>query len=156
MILAFLCGDPYQNRTGVAAVRGRSLNRLTNGPLVHHRGLEPRTHWLRVSCSTNWAKGAYFFKVQQYGGKQMVRPERLELTHLWYQLLRLARLPVPPRSQVKLVIHRRFELRTPWLKVKCSTDWASKPYSTSSRMVRVKRFELLAHALEGRCSIQLS
>ena len=23
--------------------------------LVHHRGLEPRTHWLRVSCSTNWA-----------------------------------------------------------------------------------------------------
>ena len=24
--------DPYQNRTGVAAVRGRSLNRLTNGP----------------------------------------------------------------------------------------------------------------------------
>ena len=25
-------GDPYQTRTGVAAVRGRSLNRLTNGP----------------------------------------------------------------------------------------------------------------------------
>ena len=28
--------------------------------LVHHRGLEPRTHWLRVSCSTNWANGAKF------------------------------------------------------------------------------------------------
>ena len=28
--------------------------------MVHHRGLEPRTHWLRVSCSTNWANGAYF------------------------------------------------------------------------------------------------
>ena len=27
--------------------------------LVHLQGLEPRTHWLRVSCSTNWAKGAY-------------------------------------------------------------------------------------------------
>ena len=26
--------------------------------LVRLRGLEPRTHWLRVSCSTNWAKGA--------------------------------------------------------------------------------------------------
>ena len=26
--------------------------------MVHHRGLEPRTHWLRVSCSTNWANGA--------------------------------------------------------------------------------------------------
>ena len=33
---------------------------LGAGPhlLVHLRGLEPRTHWLRVSCSTNWAKGA--------------------------------------------------------------------------------------------------
>ena len=29
------------------------------GHLVHLQGLEPRTHWLRVSCSTNWAKGAY-------------------------------------------------------------------------------------------------
>ena len=28
------------------------------GNLVHHRGLEPRTHWLRVSCSTIWANGA--------------------------------------------------------------------------------------------------
>ena len=27
---------------------------------------------------------------------------------------------------------------------------------TPMKMVRVKRFELLAHALEGRCSIQLS
>ena len=28
--------------------------------LVHHHGLEPWTHWLRVSCSTNWANGACF------------------------------------------------------------------------------------------------
>ena len=25
---------------------------------MHPQGLEPWTHWLRVSCSTNWAKGA--------------------------------------------------------------------------------------------------
>ena len=25
---------------------------------LHLQGLEPWTHWLRVSCSTNWAKGA--------------------------------------------------------------------------------------------------
>ena len=25
---------------------------------VHPQGFEPRTHWLRVSCSTNWAKSA--------------------------------------------------------------------------------------------------
>ena len=38
-------GDPYENRTRVAGVRGRSLNRLTNGPMVvRHRGFEPRAH----------------------------------------------------------------------------------------------------------------
>ena len=26
--------------------------------MVHLQGLEPWTHWLRVSCSTSWAKGA--------------------------------------------------------------------------------------------------
>ena len=51
-------GDPYRIRTDVNGVRGRCLNHLTNGPLVHLHGLEPGTHWLRVSCSTNWAKGA--------------------------------------------------------------------------------------------------
>ena len=46
-------GDPWGNRTPVTGVRGRCLNRLTNGPhfptgssvlLVHHQGLEPGTH----------------------------------------------------------------------------------------------------------------
>ena len=27
-------GDPYGNRTRVTGVRGRCLNRLTNGPLI--------------------------------------------------------------------------------------------------------------------------
>ena len=47
-------GDPCGNRTHVNGVRGRCLNRLTNGPqkprvvalgqlLVHHQGLEPGT-----------------------------------------------------------------------------------------------------------------
>ena len=49
-------GDSWGNRTPVAGVRGRSLNRLTNEPyysgptvlhqplaLVHHQGLEPGT-----------------------------------------------------------------------------------------------------------------
>ena len=67
-----LSGDSCGNRTRVAGVRGRSLNRLTNEPffkglivvspllLVHHQGLEPGTPWLRVRCSTNWANGAFF------------------------------------------------------------------------------------------------
>ena len=53
-------GDPYRIRTDVNGVRGRCLNHLTNGPLVRLHGFEPGTHWLRVSCSTSWAKGAYF------------------------------------------------------------------------------------------------
>ncbi len=32
MIAGFNYGDPYGTRTRVAAVKGRSLNRLTNGP----------------------------------------------------------------------------------------------------------------------------
>ena len=31
--------------------------------VVHLQGFEPGTHWLRVSCSTNWAKGAFSFRV---------------------------------------------------------------------------------------------
>ena len=40
----YLIGDPYRIRTDVNGVRGRCLNHLTNGPLVHLHGLEPGTH----------------------------------------------------------------------------------------------------------------
>ena len=33
-----------------------------------------------------------------------------------------------------LVAHWRLELQTPWLKVKCSTDWASEPYGWGGRI----------------------
>ena len=37
-------GDPYENRTRDTAVKGRCLNRLTNGPyVVAAVGLEPTT-----------------------------------------------------------------------------------------------------------------
>ena len=39
--------------------------------LVHLQGLEPWTHWLRVSCSTNWAKDAWTINTTHY-------------THLFY------------------------------------------------------------------------
>ena len=83
-------GDSCGNRTRVAGVRGRSLNRLTNEPfesrcsllcpslvLVHHQGLEPGTPWLRVRCSTNWANGAFLsfqvpWKLNKEEMKEMV------------------------------------------------------------------------------------
>ena len=43
-VSTYLLGDPYRIRTDVNGVRGRCLNHLTNGPLVHLQGLEPRTH----------------------------------------------------------------------------------------------------------------
>ena len=57
LLTFWVFGDPYGTRTHVAAVRGRSLNRLTNGPilfstvelipqlhrLVRHQGFEPGT-----------------------------------------------------------------------------------------------------------------
>ena len=42
--VAEITGDPYRIRTDVNGVRGRCLNHLTNGPLVHLQGLEPGTH----------------------------------------------------------------------------------------------------------------
>ena len=37
-------GDPYENRTRVAAVKGRCLNLLTKGPqMVAAMGVEPMT-----------------------------------------------------------------------------------------------------------------
>ena len=33
-----------------------------------------------------------------------------------------------------LVAHWRFELQTPWLKVKCSTGWASEPFGWGGRI----------------------
>ena len=45
------------------------------------------------------------------------------------RILSPVRLPIPPLRQlllIKMVPRWRFELQTPWLKVKCSTDWASE------------------------------
>ena len=42
-----------------AAWEAAVLTAWPTGHMVHLQGLEPWTPWLRVRCSTSWAKGAY-------------------------------------------------------------------------------------------------
>ena len=43
----------------IKCIRCKQFKETLLVKLVHHQGFEPGTHWLRVSCSTNWANGAY-------------------------------------------------------------------------------------------------
>ena len=56
-------------RTGIepmfAAWEAAVLTAWPTGQMVRLQGFEPGTHWLRVSCSTNWAKGAYFLSEKE-------------------------------------------------------------------------------------------
>ena len=52
-LIAHFNGDPYEIRTRDTAVKGRCLNRLTNGPLAPRVGLEPTTDRLTADCSTD-------------------------------------------------------------------------------------------------------
>ena len=56
---------------------GWTLNTNDTDYLVHLQGFEPGTHWLRVSCSTNWAKGAF-------PGFPYAVPSKLNKTRILY------------------------------------------------------------------------
>ena len=45
--------------SGLHDEKERQILRFNALLWVHLQGLEPWAHWLRVSCSTNWARGAY-------------------------------------------------------------------------------------------------
>ncbi len=46
--------SPEENRTPIAAVKGRCTNRYTTGPcILRHEGLEPSTLCLKGRCSTD-------------------------------------------------------------------------------------------------------
>ena len=88
----------------IRTIRWLSANNSDYTSLVHLQGLEPWAHWLRVSCSTNWAKGAY-------------------ICGAWHRFMYRRGAP----HRLRVVIHPRFEPGTPWLKVTCSANWANGP-----------------------------
>ena len=49
--MSFFIGDPYGNRTHVTAVKGRCLNRLTNGPYLQNADINP--HFVDIG-SGDW------------------------------------------------------------------------------------------------------
>ena len=122
--------------------------RLKNRFLVRLQRLELWTQWLRVICSTNWAKGAY----STFGAGDEIRTRdvhlgKVTLYHWATPALSFAfgadeetrtpmSLTLDPKSSASansatsayfpfLVTHPGFEHGTPWLKVMCSTDWAN-------------------------------
>ena len=111
-----------------------------NHLLVHLQGLEPWTHWLRVSCSTNWAKGTLVCLAGVAGFEPTNDGIKIRCLTAWrhpYLFLWGGRWESNPRPQGPQ---------------SCAlTNWA-----TPAVLVRLKGFEPLTLGLEGRCSIQLS
>ena len=83
--------------------------------LVEYSGIEPLTSCLQGRRSPSWANTPFKRMVPEAG----LEPAR----HCWHWILSPTRLPIPPLGRV--VTRRRFERLTLWLKVKCSTGWAS-------------------------------
>ena len=56
-------------------IKGGWINFLKHPPyvaFVRSQGFEPWTHWLRVSCSTNWAKNAWFISQMRCKGSYFI------------------------------------------------------------------------------------
>ena len=80
--------------------------------LVHHHGLEPWTHWLRVSCSTNWANGAYFLVNKKVCKENFT--ERFRTIPSWFTRIILVSSLSSEQIHSKLyTLHSYFEGFTP-------------------------------------------
>ena len=86
------------------------------------------------------ASHIYCLTTESFAFSTRLRTKKLKTCHrqLFFSLFALSEFESPYISYVNkkrirygfflcLVSHRRFELRTPWLKVMCSADWANGP-----------------------------
>ena len=148
MTVEFLTGASDENRTHVVSLEGWSstIELHSHLEMVSRRGIEPPTHWLKVSCSTTWATGTTFIKwLGQLGSNQRnVRVKVWCLTawlcpktwkwwrgadsncrtrwELSYSQPRLA-TSLPLRFH-KMVPSIGIEPTTYWLQISCSANWA--------------------------------
>ena len=105
--------------------------------LMSPPGFEPGTTWLKVKCSTTWANEPYSTLISGcWLGRRDSNPRMTESKSValplgdsppfkpnsWF----LNQKPHKSKMCGFMVTHRRFELRTPWLKVKCSANWANE------------------------------
>ena len=90
-------------------------------PLVR---FERTTYWLQVSCSTSWAKVAYYL-VTRTGIEPMSPPWKGDVLTAWPTGLK--EINTKFTFSIYLVSYPRLERGTTWLKVKCSTTWANSP-----------------------------
>ena len=107
--------------------------------MVIHRGIEPRTPWLKVTCSTDWANESHLAGVAGFE---------------------------PTNDGIKIRCLTAW--RHPYRFIKWGGRWESNPrpqgpqscaltnWATPAILVRLKGFEPLTLGLEGRCSILLS
>ena len=79
-----LCADDCYQTSLLQPNKGIK-RKLHMEQLVHLQGFEPGTHWLRVSCSTNWAKGACTCSIWSF---LLAPPAGLEPATSWLTVMR--------------------------------------------------------------------
>ena len=133
-----MAGDRFELTTsGLWAQRATRLLHpatINNIILAEEKGFEPLRQFLDLPVFKTGPFNQTWVFLHNFGA-----PDQTWTGTGYYtrRILSPVRLPIPPlRQGIKicannkqiLVTRWRFELQTPWLKVKCSTGWASESY----------------------------